>query len=291
MNRSPGPPPALARLEVIGAAVLFSTGGAAIKACQLDGWQVASFRSGIAVLAVLLMVPAARRRWSPAVWTVGLAYASTMVLYVLANKLTTAANTIFLQDTAPLYILLLGPLLLGERARRSDVVLMAVMAGGMLLFFVGVPAPQATAPAPLRGNFLALAAGICWALTIMGLRRLGREGEERGVAAAAVAAGNLIAFAVTLPLALPVGPARPVDWALVAFLGVVQIGLAYVLLTRGVRGVPALETSLLLLVEPVLNPIWAWAVHGENPGLWSVLGGAVILGATAWRAVATGGRE
>ncbi len=291
MSRTAGPSPALSRLEVVGAAVLFSTGGAAIKACQLGGWQVASFRSGIAVLAVLLMVPAARRRWSPAIWAVGLAYAGTMVLYVLANKLTTAANTIFLQDTAPLYILLLGPLLLGERARRSDAVLMAVMAAGMALFFVGVPEPQTTAPAPLRGNLLALAAGICWALTIMGLRRLGREGEEHGVAAAAVACGNLIAFGVTLPLALPAGPARPVDWALVAFLGVVQIGLAYVLLTRGVRGVPALETSLLLLVEPVLNPIWAWIVHGENPGLWSVLGGAVILGATAWRAVATGGGE
>ncbi len=290
MDRGPRTPALLPRLEVIGAALLFSTGGAAIKACQLSGWQVASFRSGIAVLAVLLMVPAARRRWSPAVWGVGLAYAGTMVLYVLANKLTTAANTIFLQDTAPLYILLLGPVLLGERTRRSDVGLMVVMAAGMALFFVGVPEPQATAPAPLAGNLLALGAGICWALTIMGLRRLGRQGEEQGVAAAAVACGNLIAFGVTLPLALPVGPVRPADWALVAFLGVVQIGLAYVLLTRGVRGVPALETSLLLLVEPVLNPVWAWLVHAENPGPWSILGGAVILGATAWRAARVSAR-
>ncbi len=245
---------------------------------------MASFRSGIAALALLAVIPAARRRWSTGTWAVGTAYAGTMVLYVLANKLTTAANTIFLQDTAPLYILVLSPFLLGERARRADLGLMAAMAGGMVLFFVGVPAPAVTAPSPLAGNLLAVAAGVCWALTIMGLRRLARSaGDGGGVAISAVACGNLIACLATVPLALPVSGGAVTDWALVVFLGVVQIGLAYVFLTRGVRGVSALEASLLLLVEPVLNPIWAWLVHGENPGAWSLLGGAVILGATAAR--------
>lgn len=287
MNEGTSSRHALSRLAVVGAAVLFSTGGAAIKACHLSGWQVASFRSGIAVAAVLLMVPEARRRWTRDTWLVGLAYAGTMILYVLANKLTTAANTIFLQDTAPLYILLLSPFLLGERARSRDLLFMLVMAAGMAFFFVGAPPPAVTAPRPMTGNLLALAAGICWALTIMGLRHQGRGNEGAGVAAAAVACGNLIAFALTLPMAVPVAHATATDWALIAFLGVVQIGLAYVLLTRGVRGVPALEASLLLLVEPVLNPIWAWLVHGENPGLWSILGGAVILGATAMRTLST----
>lgn len=287
MRRDSGGSHTLSRLAVIGAALLFSTGGAAIKACHLSGWQVASFRSGIAVLAILLMVPEARRRWSRDTWMVGLAYAGTMVLYVLANKLTTAANTIFLQDTAPLYILLLGPLLLGERARSRDLGFMVVMAAGMLLFFVGTPPPAVTAPRPMAGNILALAAGVCWALTIMGLRHQSRGDEGAAVAVAAVACGNLIAFLAVLPLALPVASASPTDWALVVFLGVVQIGLAYVLLTHGVRGVPALEASLLLLVEPVLNPIWAWLIHGENPGLWSLLGGGIILSATAVRTLRT----
>ncbi|NOZ95001.1 MAG: DMT family transporter [Acidobacteria bacterium] len=287
MARRTAPSHTLSRLAVIGSAVLFSTGGAAIKACHLSGWQVASFRSGVAMAAVLLMVPEARRRWTRGTWLVGLAYAGTMVLFVLANKLTTAANTIFLQDTAPLYVLLLSPFLLGERARSRDLFFMLVMAAGMVFFFVGVPPQAATAPRPMAGNILALAAGVCWALTIMGLRHQSRGKEGAGIAAAAVACGNLIAFAVILPMALPVSSASAADWALIVFLGVVQIGLAYVLLTRGVRGVPALEASLLLLVEPVLNPVWAWLVQGENPGLWSLLGGAVILGATAARTVAS----
>ena len=279
------------RLEVIGAAVLFSTGGAAIKWCGLGGMAVASLRSGVAVAAILLMVPEARRRWTPRTWLVGTAYAGMLVLYVLANKLTTAANTIFLQDTAPLYILLLGPLLLGERFRRIDLAVMGLIGTGMALFFVGSPGRFATAPNPRLGNLLAVAAGVFWALTILGLRWLARDGEA-GASAAAAACGNLIAFVAVLPLAFPLGHVAGRDIAAVVYLGAVQIGLAYVLLTRGVRRVPALETSLLLLVEPVLNPVWAWLVHGERPGVWAVAGGALILSGTVLRTVfAAGGDE
>jgi len=282
----------LGPLLVVAAAILFSTGGAVIKGCALSGWQVASFRSGIAFLAVLAMVPAARRGWSRRTVAVGFAYAGTLVLYVLANKLTTAANTIFLQGTAPLYVLLLSPWLLGERMRRRDLAFVATMATGMALFFIGSTPVFATAPDPLRGNILAVAAGVCWALTIMGLRRLGRASDgSHGASAAAVACGNLIACAATLPFALPVHGATTRDWELILFLGIVQIGVAYVFLTRGVRSVPALEVSLLLLVEPVLNPIWAWVVQGEHPGPWSLLGGAVILGATAAKAWADSRRS
>ncbi len=103
------------RLMILMAALLFSTGGAAVKACSLSAWQVASFRSGIAAVTLLLVLPAARRGWGWRTWLVGAAYAGTMISYVLANKLTTAANAIFLQSTAPLYILLLSPILLNER--------------------------------------------------------------------------------------------------------------------------------------------------------------------------------
>jgi drug/metabolite transporter (DMT)-like permease len=108
------------RLLVLSAALLFSTGGAAIKATALTGWQVASFRSGIAAVVLLLCMPAWRRVWHPRTLAVGAAYAATMILFVLANKLTTATNTIFLQYTAPLYLLLLAPWLLREPVRLSD---------------------------------------------------------------------------------------------------------------------------------------------------------------------------
>jgi drug/metabolite transporter (DMT)-like permease len=259
--------------------VLFSTGGAAIKSCAMDAWQVASLRSGIAAAAVLLLLPAARRGWNLRTLAVGAAYAATLVLYVAANKMTTAANTIFLQSTAPLYILLLGPLLLRERSRARDLLFMAALAGGMALVFAPVPQGSVTAPEPHQGNLAAAAAGFCWALTLTGLRWLGREGTGGG-AGQAVAAGNLIACLAVLPLALPLGPTRPADWLTLAYLGVVQVALAYVALTRGMRHVPALESSLLLLLEPVLNPVWAFLAHGERPGSWALLGGGVILAAT-----------
>jgi drug/metabolite transporter (DMT)-like permease len=269
-----------ARLSVLTAALIFSVGGAGIKACALTSWQVASFRSGIAALAVWLMMPEARRGFSRPVWLVSLAYAATVLLFVLANKLTTSANTIFLQSTAPLYILLLAPALLREKTRAFDWAIIGILAVGLSFFFVGAEPPLRTAPNPFLGNILAASAGVTWALTVMGLRWIGRADGASGSASAVVIAGNAIAFLVALPFALPVEHARALDWVIVAGLGVVQIGVAYVFLVRAMRHVPALEASVLLLLEPALNPLWAWIIHGERPGPWSNAGGLLILGAT-----------
>ncbi len=273
--------PAAHRLQVLGAAVLFSTGGAAIKACTFSGWQVACLRSGIAALALLLVLPAGRRFWRPHALLVGVAYAATMILYVTANKLTTAANTIFLQSTAPMYLMLLGPWLLLERVRRSDFVFTVALFFGLIMFFVGTEPPAATAPDPATGNILGALAGMTWAMTILGLRWLGRNpGTGRPTAEAAVVAGNLIACLAALPMVGTFAVGRPTDWLVVIYLGVFQIGLAYIFMTRGVRRLPALETSLLLLLEPVLNTFWAWLVHGERPGFYSAIGCSIILAST-----------
>lgn len=273
-------PRTAARLRIVAAAFLFSTGGAAIKFSSFSSWQLASFRSGIAAAAVLLVLPAARRRWDPRIAAVGAVYATTMILFVSANKLTTAANTIFLQNTAPLYLLLLGPWLLHESLRRRDLAFMALVVAGLGLFFVGTPPAVASAPNPPLGNLLALASGLAWALTVAGLRWLART-EDADAGAVTVVAGNVIACLVCLPLALPVGAVRGADWATIIYLGVFQIGLAYVLLTAAMRRTTALEASLLLLVEPIFNPLWAWLVQGERPGRWALAGGALILAATA----------
>src|SRR4051795_12628561 len=210
----PMTPKSLARLQLAGAALLFSTGGAAIKAAVFTGWQIASFRSGLAAVALWLMTPAARRGWTWAGALVGVAYAGCLTLFVLANRLTTAANTIFLQSTAPLYILLLAPWLLKEPVRRQDLGFMLSVGAGLLLFFVGSEQPITTAPDPERGNLLALASGLCWALAICGLRWL-TAAPGRGSPAAAVVLGNFTAFLVALPCALPVGPHPMGDWAVI----------------------------------------------------------------------------
>lgn len=277
------------RLLLVAAAVLFSTGGAAIKSGSLTPWQVASFRSGVAVLALIAFLPEARRGWSRRVVPVAAAYAATLILFVLATRLTTAANAIFLQDTAPLYVLLLGPWLLAEPVCRADLLYILAIGGGMSLFFVSAPPAAATAPDPARGNLIALASGVCWALTITGLRWLARAGKNNA-AIATVALGNLLAFLAALPMVLPVTIGRPSDLAVILYLGIFQIGLAYVFLTRGIRHVPAFEATAILLLEPAMNPIWTWLVHGEKPGAWALAGGAIILSATlahTWRQART----
>lgn len=273
------------RLQVLGAALLFSTGGAAIKATELTSWQVAGFRSAVAAVAIFLLVPAARRGWTWHVLPVGVAYAATLTLFVTANKLTTSANAIFLQSTAPLYMLLFGPLLLREHVRRRDLLLMAPVALGLLLFFVGAePPPTQTATNPALGNILATTSGVVWALTLVGLRWLGSRAGGEGSALPTVVAGNVIAFLACAPAAFPVAAGvGAADWLSIAYLGVFQIGAAYLLLTAGIRHVPALEASVLLLLEPALNPVWSWMLHGETPGPWSIAGGALILGATLFR--------
>jgi drug/metabolite transporter (DMT)-like permease len=275
----------LARAQVVAAAALFSTGGLAIKAVTLTPWQVACFRAAVAALALALLAPAARRGWSWRTAVVALPFAATIILYTLANRATTAANAIFLQDTAPLYVLLLGPFLLGERVARRDLGFVGLVVVGFLLLFAGAPAATATAPDPARGDLLATVAGVTWALTLMGLRWLASgAGAEGNVAVTGALAGNALAAVVAAAFAFPVGEVAPLDWVLVAWMGVFQIACAYLLLGAAMPRLPAFEVSLLLLVEPVLTPAWAWILLGEPTGSLAIAGGAAIVGATILRA-------
>jgi drug/metabolite transporter (DMT)-like permease len=271
-----------APLQIVVAALLFSTGGAAIKATTLSGIEVGGLRSAIAAVALVLFIPAARRGYTWRAAVVGLAFAGSLVLFVTANKLTTSAASIFLQSTAPLYVLLAGPWLLRERASRSDLLLMLPVAAGLLLVFAGTGVAGRTAPDPFRGNVLALLSGVTWAFAIMGLRWMSAHPGSSPLSAAVL--GNLFAAAICLPFVRSPALIGAPDWAALVYLGVFQVALAYVFLTRGVGQIPALDASLLLLVEPGLNPVWAWIAHGERPSALALGGGALILGATAAKA-------
>jgi drug/metabolite transporter, DME family len=265
----------VSRLLILAAAALWSTAGAAIKLCGLSGWQIAGARSLVAGLFLGALIPEARRRPDRAVWLTAVAYALTVVSFAVANKLTTSANAIFIQDTAPLWILVLSPRLLGERPSRAELSSVPVYALGLSLFFM-----DELAPGQLTGNLVALGSGVAFAVCIMGLRRV----RERG--ANALVYGNLLAALLTVPL-WSAGPLpTALDLAIVAYLGVFQLGLSYLCFARGVTQTPALEASLLALLEPVLNPIWAFWLVGERPGPWALLGGSIILAATTWRTLA-----
>jgi DME family drug/metabolite transporter len=275
---APLPGRAQARALVLAASLLFSTGGAAIKLSSLSGVQIAGLRSGLAAALLWLCAPG----WSPRLdargLAVGAAYACTLILFSAANTLTTAASAIFLQASAPLYVLLLGPWLLGEPSRRSDWALVGLIAAGLAAIVSDVQPALRTAPNPALGNALALSAGASWALTLLGLRWLcahpGRPGSDP--TGSAVVSGNLLALLVCAPALVPLPAAQPLDWAVILYLGAVQVALAYLLLVRGLRGLLALESALLLCAEPALSGVWAFAIHGELPGPLALVGSALI---------------
>lgn len=270
-----------ARLFVVLAALLFSTGGAAIKATSLPPAAVAGLRSGVAALVLLALVPAARRRPTAVGVATALAYAATLTLYVLAMRRTTAASVGFLQATAPLYLLVLAPLLLREPWRRRDLLFLAALGLPLAIFFLAPDRAQGSAPDPLVGNALGALTGVCWALTLCGLRAIARTGEE---ALGAVALGNVFAFLGALPFAGALAVPGVADVVAILWLGVFQIALAYVCATRGLRLVPAFQASLLLFLEDALNPLWSFLVHGERFGGWTLVAGLGVLVLGGWLA-------
>ena len=279
------------RLLLVIAALLFSTGGAAFKAVTLTAWQVASFRSGIAAVVLLAAFPKRAAAGHGGSCPSPSAYAATLILFVLANRLTTAANAIFLQSSAPLYLLLLGPLLLHEPIHRADVVYMLAVLVGITLFFVGTPVGHGdrARPAPRRHRRSGKRRHLCIharRLALARSRRRGHGGTRRRRRSATCSA---CVFA--LPMALPLHGAGASDIAVLLYLGIVQMGLAYVCLTRAIRHVRAVEATTLLMIEPALSPVWSWLVHGERPGALPLAGGAVILAASVintWRRVSPG---
>ena len=264
---------------VLAAVLLWSTGGLFIKLTDLDALQVTFFRSLLAAITVAVLTRRDGFRIDGFGVATSIVYAALLLLFVWATKKTTAANAIFLQYTAPIYILLLGPFIVGEKFRIRDLVTVAVVLAGMGLFFVGQLRLD-----DYQGNAAALCSGLFLGLYIMLLRHPRAEHLSPTVA---VIYGNFLLAAITLPAgvaALDVISFR--DFAAVLFLGVVQIGISYILFIRGVRaGTRPLDASLIGFLEPLLNPVWVYLFVGEKPSNWAILGGAIIICAIGWHTI------
>jgi drug/metabolite transporter (DMT)-like permease len=326
---------------VLIAVLLWSTGGLFIKLTSLDAYQVTFFRSLLAGLTVAILTRKHGLRIDAFGVLTSIIYATLLFLFVWATKKTTAANAIFLQYTAPIYILILAPFVIGEKFHWRDLITVIFCIGGMSLFFVGK-----LEIADYQGNIAALFSGVFLGLYIMLLkhpRAVGRrqkaEGNETqlpasvadvssnparvaeasdsppykgGVAAAsadgvvlslpeeqhdtqspqfeirkpqsmnpaiAVIYGNFLLAILTVPSGVAALPVMvPLDWFSVAFLGVIQIGISYILFIRGVTGgTRPLDASIIGFIEPLLNPVWVFLFIGETPSRWAVLGGVIII--------------
>ncbi len=271
--------PRAGRLLIAGAALLWSSGGLAIKLVPLPAAGVAFWRSLLTVVFLVLVLRPGVERWRRASWTTAVIYALMILSFISATKMTTAANAIFLQYTAPLYVLLFAPLLLKEPFRKADAVTLVAALFGMTLFFVGRLEAGA-----LAGNVVGVLSGVFFGGVILFLRR-----DTSRDAMASVLLGNLLTVALAYPLARGHLALDAKGAALVGFLGVVQMGISYLLYVRGLSAVPAAEASLLSMIEPVLSPIWVFIGIGERPTPWALLGGAIVLlsvaGRTVWGAV------
>jgi drug/metabolite transporter (DMT)-like permease len=260
-------------LYALAAALLWSTGGLFIKWTTLSGLELSCWRSFFAVFTVALFTRHEGFRINGVTAMASLLYAVLLILFVLATKTTTAANAIFLQYTAPVYLLILEPLVYKERFRSRDLVTVLICLGGMALFFVGQLRPQ-----DVTGNVLALASGFCFALYFLLLRHQRAREVNR---ASSVIYGNALAVLITLPWGLAtLSSITGHDLIGVAYLGVVQLGISYTLFTTAMaRGVRSLDAGIVCYVEPVLNPVWVFLVLGERPSNWALLGGAIIVAA------------
>ena len=257
---------------VLGAAILWSTGGLFIKATHLSALELSFGRSLLAAVTLVIVTRREGFGLNRISALTSVLYAALLLLFVLATKLTTAANAIFLQYTAPVYILILEPIFYHEKFRLRDLITVAACVGGMSLFFVGKLRPQ-----DVSGNLLALASGVCFALFFLLLRHSKAHKVNR---ASSAIYGNLIVILICAPafLAAMRRGISPPDLARVAYLGVVQIGFAYLLFTLAMaRGVRSLDAGIIGYVEPVLNPIWVFLFIGERPSGWAIIGGAIII--------------
>ncbi|MFQ5381418.1 MAG: DMT family transporter [Dehalococcoidia bacterium] len=272
-------------LAVLCAALLWSTGGLFIKWVDLDVLSISWWRAAFAYVTVLIVSrPGLRAPWreDPVTWGIAISYSAVLILFVAATRLTTAANAIFLQYTAPIYLIGTSVVFLRERITALDLATVAVAVGGMALFFVERLDAGAT-----RGNLLALCSGLSLAAMFTFFRHPRCTPDTRP---RAMALGN--ALMVIGLLAVNTGRGAwsgfapdPSDLFGVAFLGAAQIGLGYAIFGFGIARVAALEASLIGMLEPVLNPVWVFVFLGESPGWWGVVGGAVIIGAVTVRTV------
>ncbi|HUG93477.1 MAG TPA: DMT family transporter [Planctomycetaceae bacterium] len=269
------------RLLLLAAALLWSTSGLFVKSPPLErlplddrGPVLACFRALFAAAVLLPFVRRTHVRWRPMLIPTALSFAVMNLLFVIAMTRTTAAAAIFLQYTATVWAAVAGAVWLRERIDRGSLVALACAVAGI----AWIVAAESRAE-HVTGNLIALGSGAAYAGVVIGLRVLRTE-----AAAWLVALNHAVAGLVLLPWVLSRGVSLDAgQWALVALLGVVQMGVPYILFARAVRSVTAREAALLVLLEPVLNPFWVWLVWGETPPASTLAGGALIVGGLALR--------
>jgi drug/metabolite transporter (DMT)-like permease len=253
-------------LMLVITALLWSTSGVLVKALS---WQPVSILAGRGLFTSIVFLLYMRRL--PTKWTRWMLLAAggsivTQFLFVTSTKLTTAANAIFLQYTAPIYVVLLAYWLLREKPSRMDWVSMGIIFLGLILFF-----GDRLSPTGFYGNILAVLSGVTSAIMIVSFRA-----QKDGSPEDSILVSSIVMTVIGIPFVMKESW-TVTNWSIIAYLGIFQIGLAFILFTRSIKHIPALEANLIGTLEPVFNPVWVYLFLGESIGKYALLGGLVVL--------------
>ncbi len=245
-----------------------------IKAISWQPLAILGGRSLFSSIVLLLYVRRIPLKWTRWKILAAVSHILTASLFIMATKLTTAANAIFLQYTAPVYIVLLAAWFLHERPTGMDWVSMVVIFAGMLLFFGDKLSLNG-----LYGNLLAVLSGITLALLTVSMRA-----QKSGMPAESILLANLFTAVAGFPFVLKEAW-TVTNWLIILYLGIFQIGLSFLFFSVAIKHIPALDATLISTLEPVLNPLWVFLFIGEKPGLFALAGGVIVLGGVALNAI------
>jgi len=265
-------------LAVFLTAILWSSGGLFIKLITLNAMQLSFFRCFIAAIVFALLFRKKLLIVNGFTFINAAFYAIVLSTFVIATKTTTAANAIFLQSTAPIYVLIFEPIINKTKQERINVITIAVCFIGMIFFFLGE-----ISPGHLEGNLVALLSGIMFAAFFLGMRKNGNEFQQ-----SSIFYGNILVSIICIPFLFDMKPLSFDDIWMVTFLGVFQIAFAYALFSYGLKRILAVEASIISMFEPVLNPVWVLIGYGEMPSFFAAIGGGIIIVAVFVKTLVSG---
>lgn len=265
-------------LAVFLTALLWSSGGLFIKLVTLSPMQISFFRCLIATIVFAVLFREKILKLNPLALLNSFSYAAVLILFVIATKTTTAANAIFLQSTAPIYVLIFEPILTKTKWEKINIITIAVCFLGMILFFMGD-----LTPGDIKGNIAALLAGVAFAAFFLGMKKNDKQYGE-----ASIFYGNIIVALICTPFVTEIRELSFNNLWMLLFLGVFQIAFAYALFSYGLKKILAVEASIISMLEPVLNPVWVFIGYGEVPSVYAIIGGLIIISAITIRTLLAG---
>jgi len=265
-------------VAIVLAAILWSSGGLFVKLITLTPMQISFFRCSIAAITFAVLFRKKILQYNLLTVVNSFFYAGVLIFYVIAMKTTTAANAIFLQSTAPIYVLIFEPLLNKTRYERSNIVTIIICFLGMILFFLGD-----LTPGQLEGNIFGLMSGVLFAAFFLGMKRNDKRYQQ-----SSIFWGNILVAIICLPFLFSIEELNFSQLWMVSFLGVFQIAIAYAFFSYGLRKVIAVEASIISMIEPVLTPVWVFVGYGEVPATTAIIGGIIILTAISIRTLQMG---